>query len=372
MQRGFQVVALGAVALLASAALAGSAHGDGLPVPFDATQAGVTVPGGESRYATVDAGRAGTVVLRTGVDGGEVERSRVIPGTFTVPAVAYDGSASGLSADQSTLVLIRPRTRFPRSRTAFAVLEPERLAVQRRITLEGDFSFDALSPDGGTMYLIEYVDPRDPNAYQVRAYDLRRERLQPEPIVDPEVAPVTMGGAPMTRAMSPDGRWDYTLYDSMDRGRPPFIHALNTETGAAACIELEGGLVDRRRLSAMKLEPSSDGTTLAVVHRGDPVAIVDTETFEVGEPPNQGGDAAAEPDEARGVPAALVGLAALGIGVLLAAARRRRRGSRPADRDRLERLVDVDGEVDPTEVEIEERPVETEERAVGAREGARE
>jgi hypothetical protein len=357
MERRFRIAAVGTLALLASTALAGSAHGDGLPVPFEGTQSGVVAPGAESRYTTVSAGRSGTMVLRTSVGGGEVERSRVIRGVFTVPAVAYDGSASGLSADGATLVLIRPRRGFPRQRTTFAVVAAPRLRVEKRISLNGDFSFDALSPDGRTMYLIEYVDRRDPTAYQVRAYDLERERLHPDPIVDPHAAPVTMGGTPQTRAVSPDGRWAYTLYDSLDPGRPAFIHALDTETGEAACIILEDGLLNRNLLGQMELEPSADGATIAIVHRGDPVALVDTETWGVSEPAAEADDAAGggeEPGWMPWIPLALVGLAAA---ALIAVVRRRRR-SRAVDAGELERLVEIDGEPGSTAVEAGERASE--------------
>ena len=53
-------------------------------------------------------------------------------------------------------------------RTTFAVVDTRRLAVRRHLALRGDFSFDAISPDGRTMYLIEY-SARDLNNYAVRA-----------------------------------------------------------------------------------------------------------------------------------------------------------------------------------------------------------
>ena len=96
-----------------------------------------------------------------------------MPGRFSVPAVAHDGSAGGLSADGRTLVLIRPRRSFPRAATTFAVLDAERLRGRRLVRLRGDYSFDAISPDGRLMYLAEYVSRRNPNRYQLRAYDLR-------------------------------------------------------------------------------------------------------------------------------------------------------------------------------------------------------
>ena len=114
-------------------------------------------------------------------------RERRLRGWFSIPAVAYDGSPSGLSADGRTLVLISPRTRFPRRRTTFAVVDTRRLRVRRRVALRGDFSFDAISPDGRTLYLIEYSPARLPK-YAVRAYDLRAGRLLAAPVVDPQRA----------------------------------------------------------------------------------------------------------------------------------------------------------------------------------------
>jgi hypothetical protein len=164
-----------------------------------------------------------------------VRRKREISGDFSLPAVAYDGSPAGLSADGRTLVLISPRTRYPRRRTTLAVLDAKRLGVRRHIGLEGDFSFDAISPNGRLMYLIKY-DPHHFGEYQVRAYDLRARHLLAKPIVDPREPDEEMYGVPVTRASSPDGRWAYTLYDSPEH---PFVHALDTSGRTAACIDLD-------------------------------------------------------------------------------------------------------------------------------------
>lgn len=351
MNRKLRIAASGGVAALVTAALAAAAYADGLPLPFDASQTGVSTLDGDSRYQTVEADD-GTVVTSTDANG-VITRSRFLDGIWTIPAVAYDGTSSGLSADSETLVLIEPRTRFPRGETSFTVLDPRRLHPRGQTTLDGDFSFDAISPDGQTMYLIEYVNPRDPTEYQVRAYDLQRGELDPEPIVDPEAAPVTMGGSPQTRAMSPDGRWAYTLYSSPGHHHPPFIHALDTKTGSAACIDLDGGLVEERRLFRMSLDPSPDGSTLSVVDRGSPVAIVDTETFEVSEPQVEEPSAASASDGSGATPWLLIALGALGVGGLLTAAVRRRRRSRAVDSDDLERLVRIEEEPKSEEREKE-------------------
>jgi hypothetical protein len=278
MRRGVAIIG---TALVAIAIAPARAQGDGLPIPgIDAGPSGVTTPGAAARIVTVAAGRD-TVVARIRRAGGQVLGSRVLHGSFTVPAVALDGSPGGLSGDGRTLVLIRPRAAFPRARTRFAVLAPRRLALRRTFTLTGDFSFDALSPDGSRLYLIEYTSRIDPTHYRVRAYDLRRGRMLRAPIVDSREPDEQMRGYPITRATSPDGRWAYTLYDGA--AGHPFIHALDTRRGEAACIDLDD-LAGRQDITSFGLTLGG-GNDLAVRDPlGDPVAIVDRATFSVRAP----------------------------------------------------------------------------------------
>jgi hypothetical protein len=261
-------IVLAALALLALAPA--SAAADGLPaVGIDAKP--LSTPGGELEYTTERAG-ADTRLIESARYGGPLRRQRV-RGSFSIPAVAYDGSPSGLSADGRTLVLISPRTRYPRTRTTLAVVDVHRLSVRRLIRLSGDFSFDALSPDGRVMYLIQY-SARNFTNYKVRAYDLRARRLFPAPVIDPEEAGEPMTGAPVTRVASVDGRWAYTLYDSSPH---PFVHALDTERRTAVCIDLEavrGGMWG----ATLQLR----GHTLTVVgRRGGTLATIDTRTHRV-------------------------------------------------------------------------------------------
>jgi hypothetical protein len=303
-------------------------------------------PGGD-RYTAIKAGD-GTIVARISTDDGRIVRSTFVGESLAVPAVAYDGTPGGLAADADRFVLTEPGVRFPQRQSDFTVLDTERLHVLDQVTLPGTFTFDAISPDGRWLYLIEYMSRTDLTEYQVRRYNLQRGRLDPEPVVDPEAAPVTMGGLPQTRAMSPDGRWAYTLYDSQTRDRPPFIHALDTKTGSAACIDLEGGLVDPKRLWRMTLEPSPDGSTLTVMDpRQGPAALVDTETFEVSEPPARDASAGSGADSSGGTPWLPIALGALGAGGLLAVAVRRRRRSRAVASEDLERLVRIEEEPEP-------------------------
>ena len=273
--------------LLAGAAIvagvaASTARADGLPVlGVDVGSKGVTVPGATARYVTLWSGEKSTVVARVQRNGGRIDRSRLLQGTFTIPAVAYDGSASGLSADGSVLVLIQPRVSFPRAWTSFAVLDARRLRLLKVLRLHGDYSFDAISPNGHRIYLINYLSPRDATKYAVRAYDVQAGRLLPQPVVDPKEADEQMRGRPISRAMSPDGRWAYTLYDG--NGKTPFVHALDTSRATARCIDLDA-LEGSTYLWRLHLTVRGGGKRLAVRDGSETELVVNTKTFAVSKP----------------------------------------------------------------------------------------
>jgi hypothetical protein len=267
-------------ATVACCALAPSALGDGLPVlGVDVGSTGVTVPGGPNRYVTVSQGNM-TLVESIARNGGRILGIGRVRGSFTIPAVAYDASASGLSADGKTLVLIEPRVSFPRQVTRFVLLDTRKLRVRRAITLRGDFSFDAVSPHGTTMFLVNYTSPGDPTRYTVRAYDLQAGELLPDAIRDPAERSERMRGSPITRLQSADGRWAYTLY-SRPQGAP-FIHALDTRAGTAACIDLDG--VSDPNEAGLRLIAPRGGGPLVVAGAAGPVKLIDRRTFAVSDP----------------------------------------------------------------------------------------
>jgi hypothetical protein len=308
------------VAVVVALAVTASAAADGLPVlGIDVGSEGVTAPGNPYRYVTVNDEQS-TLVERIARNGGRVRAWQRVSGTFTIPAVAYDSSASGLSADGSALVLIQPRTAFPRAQTTFAVFDARNLRLEQTFTLRGDFSFDAISPRGRKMFLINYTSAADPTRYTVRAFDLRAGALLRKPIVDPAEPSDKMRGAPITRMLSLDGRWAYTLYDGA--GGEPFVHALDTSTSRAHCIDLPM-LAGNKSLSSLRFTRGPDAE-IRIGATGTALAIVDTTTFATSVP------SAHEPSEPRpwlivaaAVPAGLLLLGAL------AATRRRFRG-RPA------------------------------------------
>jgi MYXO-CTERM domain-containing protein len=317
-----------ALSLLAASLGAVNARADGLPVlGIDVGGVGVATPAAEARYVTLPAGR-NTVLARVNPAGGRVLASRMLPGVFTIPAVAYDGSASGLSGDGRTLVLIQPRVRFPRARTPLMVVDTRQLRPRKVVRLRGDFSFDAVSPRGSLVYLIQYVSPTDPSRYLVRAYDLRAGRLLAKPVTDPREPAGKMRGAPLTRETSADGRWAYTLYDGA--GAAPFVHALDTTRRTARCIDLD--LLAGTDLSRLRLHLNGVSGTLAVTDNRRPVAIVDTHTFRA-HPPVPVSSAHRQKAAAAGttIPWTLLSVSSAGVlalvGVVLLALRRRRRSA---------------------------------------------
>jgi hypothetical protein len=325
MARRVLVLAMSSVV---AGVVATGANADGLPVlGVDVGPTGVTVPSAAVRYVTLPGGR-NTLVARVERQGGRIVRWRALPGAFTVPAVAYDGSASGLSADGRVLVLIQPRLTFPRARTTFAILDARTLRSRSLLRLQGDFSFDAISPRGNRLYLIQYLSPQDATRYAVRAYDLRAGRLLRAPVVDPHEAGEQMRGQPLSRAMSPDGRWAYTLYDGA--GKEPFVHALDTSRSTARCIDLDE-LKGSQYLWRLRLDVRGGGRRLAVLDGRETELVVNTTTFEVGKPQEPTPEASrAAPSEGStltwpwAVGASALALA-VAVGALLLVYRRQRR-----------------------------------------------
>jgi hypothetical protein len=298
------------------------AAADGLPIDRGVGNDGVENLSGSERYVTLKAGRGkeqpGTVVARIQQDTGRVMGSIYVPGEWTVPAVAYDGSPAGLSADGARLALIKPRAGFPRRTTELAVLNSQRMTLPRRFTLDGDFSIDAISPDGSTLYLVEYPNPRRPTVYRVRIYDVAAQRLLDKPLIDSRLAAVVMRGLPVTRANSPDGATAYTLYDGQGNG--PFIHALDTVERSALCILLP--MVDRKADPwRMKLAVSADGRELDVVGKDRTLATVDTRTAKARRP-GERPVAEEEKSSAVGIVGGLLALGALAAGGLSLTRRR--------------------------------------------------
>jgi hypothetical protein len=244
-----------------------AAHADGPPITsLDAGREGVVELGGGERFTALPLATE-TVLTRSQTDGGRVIGASIQEGRWGVPVVANDGSSGGLSADGSTLVLMEIANGYPRANSAFAVVDTARLTVRETVELDGEWGFDALSPDGRWLYLIEQLSARDRTRYTVRVYDLKNDRLLPNPVVDPREPDEPMRGLPITRATGPGGRWEYTLYAG---GEHPFVHALDTVRRTSLCLDLPHRVAHHRRMWALRLEVRKG--RVAVVHGDRTVA----------------------------------------------------------------------------------------------------
>ncbi len=101
------------------------------------------------------------------------------------------GDNAGLSADGRTLVLIESYTGSQHRDTSFRVLDTQSFKTRERLRLEGPYSFDALSPDGRLMYVVDYESANNPLDYRVRAYDLEAGRFLAKDVVDPSTSPTS-------------------------------------------------------------------------------------------------------------------------------------------------------------------------------------
>ena len=309
---------IAAIALGATLTLPGNAAGAGAPAPF--TTFGISGSHGVEYMATP--GQHGTTTVRK-LDGKETMASRKLGGRFAVPAVTLRGEADGLSPDGRRLVLVGPRRQVTHGPTQVRVLDTRSLRIDRRFALQGAFTFDAISPDGSTIYFIQYLSPRDRTKYAVRAYNVQEGRLLRDPIVDPDEHAGEMRGYPLRRVQSPDRRWAYTLYDGGD-GKP-FIHALDTVEGRAVCVDLDG-LVTPAEVRDVSMAMAPLGDQLMLTARKAPIAVVDTATLEASAPP---ASASNDTDRSAGfpwVPVLVAGVLGLVGGGAFLAARHRRTG----------------------------------------------
>jgi hypothetical protein len=229
---------------------------------------------GDVRYVMVNS----TTIAAIDGEGGGVLRSKAFRTGWGVPLVSFDGTAGGLSRDGRTLVLSDTNGVNPdASHTSFLALDTRKFHVLRNVRLKGSWSFDALSPDARTMYLIEHLySGGDPTHYRVRAYDLRKQRLLPRIISDKSTWETDMQGMPISR-LARNG-WEYTLYGAS--GPRPFIHALDTRHATAVCIDMPWKY-QPEKVFEFRLRLDGDGHLVVRGPRGRALAVVDTQAKSV-------------------------------------------------------------------------------------------
>jgi hypothetical protein len=270
-----RVVAIVVAALvLPSAALAGG--------PSYVAQGGLGILSndGKNRFVAVSTG-GGTAIARIAVHGGAVQGWATLDGEWGIPQPTFSATRlGGLTRDGKRLIVGTVGSAAP---SRFAVINTQNLRVRENFSLDGRFGYDALSPDGKTLYLTQYVDADNASRYVVRAYDLEQQRLLPGRVAEKAQRGWVMEGFAVTRATSADGRWVYTLFTRP--GGYPFVHALDTVKGAAHCIGLPWRAGKQDALLNMRMT-LANGEDALVLHwkSGKPWLSVDTATWKITHP----------------------------------------------------------------------------------------
>jgi hypothetical protein len=267
-----------ALLLIPLAFASGSAAAGGGPAPGVVTGwDGVVDRAQNVRYVAMPTGRT-TIVAAVRRSDGRVLRYVTVNGSFGIPLVAFDGTADGISHDGRTLVVADVGSRA--DRTTFVFLNTTPLRILKRVTLQGRWAFDAVSPDGRTIYAIQYLATGPDPRYNVRAISLLTGKPLGGAIVDKREPDEEMNGAPWARARSADGAWAYTLY--VKPGGTAFVHALDTARRRAFCVDLPWKST-QQALARVRLSLHLGGRALVLSKRGEAgrLAIIDTKTFKV-------------------------------------------------------------------------------------------
>ena len=191
---------------------------------------------------------------------GALVRSMTLPGYYQLPSVTLTGMPGGLSQNGGWIV-VESFDRAPSatpSKSHFLVVDTSLRAAPKRIDLQGYFEFDAISNDGGRLYLIEYGSA---GIYRVRLYDVGAHQLNPQVVIDKSNPSESMTGVKLAGIPSQDGDFLYSIY-----ARPndlPFIHALNLTGPFASCLDLPGkGYESDFNALHWSIAMTADGTRL--------------------------------------------------------------------------------------------------------------
>jgi hypothetical protein len=270
---GSCLVVLVALAVVPSALAA-------FPGPYG-LQGGPGVLSGDGTVSfTAEKAAGGTLISAVSRDGGATLRSRTIEGAWGIPTLQYGKPGEGLSRDGKTFIL--ENVGFENT-SKFMFLSTSDLSTVDSFTLNGTYVFDALSPNGSMMYLIQHQTTQDVNHYVVRGYNLHTHTLLPRRIADKTQASWVMQGWAVTRATSANGRWVYTLY--ANPGGYPFVHALDTVNSVAHCVGLPWPATNSQQGAVFNYSLRLKGHMLAVRYQGGSVfRTINTTNWKVSKP----------------------------------------------------------------------------------------
>jgi YVTN family beta-propeller protein len=256
----------------------------------------VASPDGSVYYAIE--GSSPTTLRWTQAKTGRSITQLKLPGAY---AFASEGglAPAGFSPNGRWLVLVGDVG----AKSSFAIVDTSLVKLAAFAEVPGPFTYDAISDDGTSLYLIEKITPEAARAlpgvnaaygYRVRVYDVPAAKLSETLVVDVKLAAETnsnnaetrvdgiMSGIYQSSVPSRDGRWNFSFYYNPNRG--PFIHVLHLDSRSAFCIldlPLVSGGYEKRLGWSLALTPS--GQTLYAVNGPlGLVSVIDATTLKVG------------------------------------------------------------------------------------------
>jgi hypothetical protein len=154
-------------------------------------------------------------------------------------------SVAGVSANGRYVALLDS---FWKGRTVrIAIVRRALGSPVRTVTLRGTYDVDAVSNDGGKLFLIQYLR----SGYLVRFYDVARRALASRVLTEKGVP---MQGLAWDAVASPDGHYLFTLYLRGDGAAE--VHTLDLRRGTAICIDLPRGDPASIKQYALALSPN--------------------------------------------------------------------------------------------------------------------
>jgi len=256
----------------------------------------VASPDGSVYYALE--GSAPTTLRWTDAKTGRAITQLTLPGAYAFANEAGPAPA-GFSPNGRWLVLVGETG----AKSSFAIVDTSLVKLAAFAGVPGAFTYDAISDDGTSLYLIERITPEAARqlpgvnatyGYRVRVYDVPAGKMSETLVVDVKLAAQTDGNNAETRidgimsgiyqssVPSRDGRWNFSFYYNPSRG--PFIHVLHLDSRSAFCIldlPLVSGGLEKRLGWSLALTPS--GKTLYAVNGPlGLVSVIDATTLKVG------------------------------------------------------------------------------------------
>jgi YVTN family beta-propeller protein len=249
-----------------------------------------------SVYVSLE-GSAPTTLRSTDAKTGRPITQLTLPGAYAFANEAGPAPA-GFSPNGRWLVLVGDAG----AKSSFAIVDTSLVRLAAFAEVPGPFTYDAISDDGTSLYLIERITPEAARAlpgvsaaysYRVRVYDVPAAKMSDTLVVDVKLAAQTdasnaetridgiMSGIYQSSVPSRDGRWNFSFYYNPSRG--PFIHVLHLDSRSAFCILdlplVSGGF--EKRLGWSLALTRSGGTLYAVNGPLGLVSLIDAATLKV-------------------------------------------------------------------------------------------